>query len=141
MTTVLESVQAFIKTFGSLKSGSPVLVDFLGSEPTQYSIVSLPGTRIVEQYLNGGSLREFPFAFQAMFSTADDAARIENSGFYEAFADWLETQTEAGVLPTMAAGKTAEKIEALGGAFLYEQGESDKGVYQIQCKLTYSQQP
>ena len=139
--TVLSAVQTFVKTYGSLASNAPVLVDFLGAVPTQYAIIPLPGAQVVEWYLDGGSEREFSFAFQSMESTADELERLENIGFFEAFADWLESQTAAGVLPTLATGKTASKIEALGWAFLYEQGESQTGVYQIQAKLTYSQVP
>jgi hypothetical protein len=137
--SILSAVQTYIKTYGSLVSNAPVLIDFLGTDPVGYSVVSLPGPKIVEQYLNGGSKREFPFALQVMFSTADDATRLENLGFLEAFADWLESQTEAGTLPTLGSGKEAEKIEALDQAFLYEQGVSDRGIYSIQCKLTYGQ--
>jgi hypothetical protein len=138
--SILSSVQTYIKTYGSLASNAPVLIDFLGTDPVGYSIVSLPGSKIVEQYINGDSKREFPFALQVMFSTADDATRLENLGFLEAFADWLESQTLAGTLPTsLGTGRTAEKIEALDQAFLYEQGVSDRGIYSIQCKLTYGQ--
>ena len=138
--TILSAIQTYIKTYSAV-SGAAVLVDFLASSPTQYAISPMPGTRIVESYINGGSLREFPFAFQSMESTADDLERLENIGFYEAFADWLETQSLAGTLPTLGAKQTAEKIEALNWAYLYEQGESSTGVYQITCKLTYTQQP
>ena len=62
-------------------------------------------------------------------------------GFFEALADWFESQTEAGILPTLSEGKTAVSIEASNWAYLYEQGTSDKGIYQIQCKLVYEQQP
>jgi hypothetical protein len=41
----------------------------------------------------------------------------------------------------MDEGKTATAIEATGWAYLYEQGQSDTGVYQIQCRLTYEQEP
>ncbi|MFH0957104.1 MAG: hypothetical protein V1897_00215 [Pseudomonadota bacterium] len=139
--SILGAVQTYIKTYGSLAT-SPVLIDFLGEKPDQYAIVSLPGNKIVEHYLDGGSVREFPFALQAMFSTADEEARLDNLGFFEAFADWLESQTLAGVLPTsLGTGRTAEKIEALGQAFLYEQGVSGRGIYSVQAKLTYSQVP
>jgi hypothetical protein len=140
--SILESIQTYIKTYGSLATNAPVLIDFLGPDPVGYSIVSLPGAKIVEQYINGGSKREFPFAIQVMFSTADDATRLENLGALEALADWLESQTLAGVLPTsLGTGRTAEKIEALDHAFLYEQGQSETGIYSIQCKLTYDQEP
>jgi hypothetical protein len=66
--------------------------------------------------------------------------RIENSGFYETLADWLEEQTKAGNLPTLDAGKTAESIEAVTWGFVYQQGESATGIYQITCKLVYEQE-
>lgn len=139
--TVLSAIQTYIKTYGSLVSNAPVLIDFLDAEPTKYSIVSLPGTRIIERYLDDSSLREFPFAFQSMESTADDAERLGNNEFYEAFADWLETQTAAGILPTLGTGKTAEKIEAVNAGYLFEQGESGTAIYQVTCRLEYSQIP
>jgi hypothetical protein len=76
-----------------------------------------------------------------MESTADELERLENSGFYEAFADWLESQSLVGTLPTLGAKQTATDIQALGWAYIYEQGQSSTGVYQIQCKLTYEQLP
>lgn len=139
--SILSSVKSYIIEYAGLKSGAPVWVDHLGQNPTQYSIVPLPGTRVVEHHLDGGSLREFPFAFQSMESTSDELERLENSGFFETFTDWLESQTESGDLPTLGAKKTAEKIEALGWAYLYEQGKSSTGIYQVQCKLTYDQEP
>lgn len=138
--TVLAAVQTFIKTYGSLVSNAPVLIDFMAATPTQYAIIPLPGARVVEWYINGGSVREFPFAFESMESTADELERLENIGFFEAFSDWLESQSLAGTLPTLGTGKTATKIETLGWAFLYEQG-SETGTYQIQCRLEYEQVP
>jgi len=136
---LLSAIQTYIKTYGSLVTNAPVLIDFLGEKPTQYAIVPLPGTRIIERYIDGGSLREFPFAFQSTFSTADDVMRLGNNEFYEAFADWLESQTLAGTLPTLATGKMAEKIEAVNSGFLFQEGESSTGIYQITCRLEYSQ--
>ena len=139
VTTIIDGLRTYLKTYTGLVSGAPVWVDFLGSTPTEYGIIPLPGARVVEEYINGSSLREFPFAFQSMESTADELERFETNGFYESFADWLESQTLAGVLPTLEAGKTAEEIEALGWGYLFQQGESGTGIYQIQCKLTYAQ--
>jgi len=139
--SIVQSLRTYLAGYSGLKVGAPLWVDFLGSDPSQYSINPLPGPRVVEKYLNGGSLREFPFAFSSMERTADDLERLENIGFYEAFADWLESQTDAGILPTLGTNQTAVVIEALGWGYLYEEGESQTGIYQIQCKLTYEQQP
>jgi len=139
--SLLSSVKTYIAGYSKLATGAPLWVDYLGSEPTGYAIIPLPGTKVVEEYLDGSSLREFPFAFQSMELTADEAERLDNNGFYEAFADWFESQSLAGVLPTLASGKTPTAIEALGWAFVYESGESQTAVYRIQCKLTYEQSP
>jgi hypothetical protein len=139
--SIISSIKTYLATYTGLESGAPIWVDYLGSVPVQYSIVPLPGSRIVEQYIDGSSLREFPFAFQTVKSTADNLERLESIGFQEEFADWLESQTAAGVLPTPGTKKTAESIEATGWGYLFEQGDSDTGIYQIQCKLVYRQQP
>jgi hypothetical protein len=126
-------------TYSGLADDAGFLIDVLNQEPVQYALVPLPGPRILETYVNGATVRGFPFAIQSMESTADDLARLETNGFYEALADWLEAQSEAGTLPTLGTGKTAETIEVLGHGILFEQGESGTGIYQIQCQLTYGQ--
>jgi hypothetical protein len=139
--SIISAVADYLKTYTGLETGAPVWVDYLGADPTQYAIIPLPGAKIVESYLNGGSVREFPFAFQSTESTADDAERLDTQGFYEALSDWFETQSNAGTLPTLGTKKTATKIEALGWGMLEEQGPSDTATYLIQAKLTYEQAP
>jgi hypothetical protein len=137
--SVIQAVRTYLATYSGLKANAPLWVDYLGSNPTQYAVVPLAGGKIVESYIDGSSLREFPFAFQSMERTADDLERLENNGFFEAFSDWLESQSNAGIFPVLGAGKTPELIEALGWGYLYEQGESDSGIYQVQCRLVYQQ--
>ena len=137
--SVISSVKTYLSRYADLKRSAPVWIDFLGPKPPGYAIIPLAGTKITFTYIDGGSMREFPFAFQSMERTADELERIENNGFFEEFSDWLESQTAAGHLPTLAASKTAEEIKALGWAYLYQQGQSETGIYQIQCKLIYQQ--
>ncbi|RJQ42814.1 MAG: hypothetical protein C4545_04045 [Anaerolineaceae bacterium] len=138
--SIINALKTYIATYSGLKINAPVWVDYLGADPTEYTIIPLAGGRIVESYIDDSSLREYPFAFQSMESTADELERLETQGFYEAFADWLESQTENGDLPELEAGQNAEKIEATGWAYLYQQGDSQTGIYQIQCRLTYTQE-
>lgn len=137
--SIIEAIQTYIADYDQLVENAPLWVDYIGKEPTQYAISPLPGARILETDILGGTTREFPFAFEMVELTEDDAKRLENIGFFEAFADWLETQTHDGEFPDLGEGKTAEKIEALGWGYLFDAGESGTGVYQIQCKLTYFQ--
>lgn len=137
--SIISALKTYIATYSGLTAAAPLLIDVLGKEPTQYAIVPIPGARKVEEYVDGSSKREYPFAIQSMESNGDDAERTAINEFYEALADWFENQTIAGTLPTLAAGKTATDIEALGWGFLQEFGESGTGVYQIQGKLVYEQ--
>jgi len=136
--TVISSLQTYIKTYTGLKTGGPVWVNYLGPEPTEYSIVPIE-SKTIEEYLNGVKIIEYSFIFQSAESTADDLERLSNAGFYEEFKDWLDSQTEDEIFPVLESGKTVELIEAVNGGYLFEQGESDKGIYQIECRLVYRQ--
>lgn len=138
--TLIDALQSYLKTYTGLAPAAPLWVTFLSAQPVEYSIVPLAGERVIETYLNGVEIRSFPFALQSAESTVDDAVRMANIGFYEAFADWLDAQTDAGVLPALGAGKTAESIEALGHGVLFQQGESGTGIYSVQCQMTYRQE-
>ena len=139
MTSVLSSITTFVKGYSELKSGAPVWVNYLGENPIEYSIVPLPGTRIIEEYLNGSTFRAFPFAFQSVETTLDDLARLNTQSFFEAFAEWLRTMSEQGTFPVMDTGQKPFKIEALGWGVMFERGEDETGIYQIQCNLEYEQ--
>jgi len=138
--TTLSAIRDYIKAYDQLAEGSPVWVNYLGENPIEYAIISLPGERVIEAYVNGDAVMAYPFVFQSAESTTDNLERLETMGFYEAFADWLDTQTEAEDFPTLASGLTPVAIEALGWAYLYKQGESETGVYQIQCRLVYEKE-
>lgn len=139
--SIIAALRTYLAGYAGLKTGAPLWVDYLGEITPGYSIMPLPGNKIIEQYINGGSLREFPFAFQSMESTADDLARIDATEFYEALGAWFETQTAAGTLPTLGAKQTAQLIETTNQGYLFDSGDSGTGIYQVQCRLIYSQQP
>jgi hypothetical protein len=137
--TIIQSLKDYLATYSGLESGAPIWVNYLRATPGDYAIIPLPGARKIEEYLDNSSLREYPFALQKSISTADELERLTTTGFFEAFAEWLDTQSLADTFPTLATGKTPEKIEAVTWGSLFEQGDSDTGVYQIQCRLEYFQ--
>jgi hypothetical protein len=137
--SIIESIKTYLYTYTGLKSGAPIWVNYLEENPTSYSINPLPGEGAIEEYIGGGSLEVYPFEFNVMESTADEPERLDNIGFFESFREWLKNQSNSGILPTMESGKTPYKIEAVAGAYLYEQGESETGIYQILCQLIYGQ--
>ena len=62
--------------------------------------MSAEGQTIVAQNVDGSTRRQFSFVFAAQLAYSDEARNnIDNSGFYESFADWLERCTAGGKLP------------------------------------------
>lgn len=139
MTTILEAVKTYIKTYTGIGSDGVLLADYLSGEVGEFAISPQPGAKIVESYIEGGSVRQFTFALQMMAMTADEATRLVNEGFFEGVADWFESQTIAGTLPTLNNNQHPTLIEATSQPFLYQQGESEVAIYQMTCRLQYDQ--
>lgn len=138
--SIIESLRDFIATCPHLNALADLHVDGISADTQNYSIDTLPGARTIETDVLGNKTREFPFTFTSREITVDDLTRITNSGFYENFADWLDEQTEAETLPALGTNKTSESIESTSWGYLYQRDENDQtGIYQIICKLTYTQ--
>lgn len=133
---IIESIRNYILTCPFLGDGR-VNIDWLGVEPTEYSIDGTPVEPVVKKYIDGGSLRQFNFVFSSIEYYGQDVINnINNSGFYEDFAAWIEVQNKAGILPKLDNGRKAVRIETLNTGYLF--GNSpDRARYQIQCRLVY----
>lgn len=116
-----------------LKEGK-IGVDYLGALATEYSVNPEACTPVVQQYTDGGSLRQYQFSFMSVeYYSSDALLNIENSGFYEVFADWVEQQNEIGNLPDVQG---IQSIEVLSSAYLFAADEQTAR-YLIQCRITY----
>ena len=130
----IKAVQDFLLSYQSLEDDRPVWVEMLGEEPLSYTVFLVPGKQVEEDII-GNKTVSYPFGFGAVEVIADNSALLA-AEFYEAFADWLDEQTESGNLPTLDTGKTAISIEALDSATIIERAEKT-GVFQILCRLIY----
>lgn len=136
---MIETVRQFLRTC-PLLSGQKIQVDYLGGDPTEYTVDGVPAEAVVKRYAGGDSVRQFVFVFASReFYGPDRLTNIANSSFYEDFAAWLEAQSRAGNLPALGGGKEAIGIEAMSTGYLYDSG-SDNARYQIQCRLVYYQE-
>ena len=98
MSNLIESIREFILACPFLQDGR-VNVDYIG-EDMGYSIDPLPCDPIVQRYTDGGAKKQFQFAFTSQEEYDQDARiNIENSGFFQAFAEWLEEQELYRKLP------------------------------------------
>jgi len=137
---IVESLKTFIAECPALEEFATINVDELEANGPNYSIDSMPGARTLETDLAGNKTREYPFTLSSRKAAVDNLARIENNGFYEHFADWLEEQTDDDNLPDLGTNRIAESIEATSWGYLFGRDENDQtAIYQIICKLTYTQ--
>ena len=130
----IKAIQDFLLSYQQLEDDRPVWVEMLGEEPLSYAVFLVPGKQVTEDII-GNKTVEYPFGFGSVEVIADNSVLLA-AEFYEEFADWLDEQTGAGILPTLDAGKTAISIEALDTATIIERAEKT-GVFQILCKLVY----
>lgn len=134
--SIIESIRSYICTCPHLKDGK-LNVDYLGAEPTEYVVESVPSSGVLKEYADGGKLRQYVFVFGSREYYSDKVHRqLENSGFYEDFASWIEGQNEAGSLPELSGGLEAQKLEVVSTGYLLDATEKNAR-YQIQCRLIY----
>ena len=114
--------------------------DYTGAE-IGYSIDPLPVDPVIKTYVDGGSKRQYAFAFSTKERfTGDEREAIENSGFLTDFTEWIEAQNSAGIFPELNDNKkNISDIEVTNSGFLFGM-EPDYASYQIQCRFLYTQE-
>lgn len=137
---IIDSLRDYIKAcpyLGEFNKG--INVDYLAVDSVTYSIEEVPCEPILKRYVNGDTKRQYVFIFASRESYGPDVlVNIENSGFYEDFANWLEIQSSKGDLPILDENKESLILEASTTGYAF-QTEIDKARYQIQCRLIYFQ--
>lgn len=138
MSNLIDSIRTFITTCPFMQDWR-VNVDYLG-DAMEYSIDPLQCDPVIQKYVDGGSKKQFQFAFTSKEEYDQDARiNIENSGFYQQLDEWLESKSFAGELPALEAGKSPVRIETMNSGYLYDvDGENAR--YRIECRLIYTQE-
>ncbi len=115
-------------------------VDYLGDEPTEYALITVPSTLkwseniIGERKLKSEQEQNFIFASQEYYG-ADVARNLENLAFYQAVMNWIMARNAAQDFPQWEGGTVTGVTPTLTGApIAYGAGAAR---YQIQIKVTY----
>lgn len=138
MDNIIASIREHIMKC-PLMENERVNVDYVGTDMS-YSIDPLPCDPVIQRYTDGGAKKQFQFALTSNEAYDEDArVNIENSGFYEAFEDWLETQNLRDDLPELPEGKTAAALETLNKGYLYDT-DGNLARYRVECRLIYTQE-
>lgn len=139
MAKMIEAIRDYIATCPYLAEGRILGVDRLGADPVEYSIDTVPCEPVVKRYTDGSSVRQIEVIFGSREAYGQNVLQnIINSGFYEAFADWIEQQDNLRNLPNFGQYRSAQSIAVLTNGYAFEVGE-DTSRYQIQLRITYYQ--
>ncbi len=134
---IIEKIREYFLNCPILDEYARLNIDFLGVEPTQYTIEGQPVNPVIQKYVDGGALKQYVFVFGSReYYGADVLQNIENSGFFERFAAWVEEQSEKENLPELEGNKQAISMEVLTSGYLFSASE-DNARYQIQMRLIY----
>ena len=138
MAALIDSVRTFLCGCPYLKDGV-FNVDYLGGNPTEYSVDTLPADPVIKKYVDGSSVRQFVFAFGSVEPYGSDVDNnLANSTFYEDFAAWIDEKNRSKEFPVLDEDKTPIEIQAQGSGYLLENTEN-AARYQVQCRLVYNQ--
>ena len=133
--SMIESVRDYFLECPILKDGH-LYIDYLNEKPTDYSIDPLVCSPIVKKYSDGGSLRRYQFAFMSSeVYSQSEIENMQNSGFYERLAEWIETQNKINNLPALQDVEV-QSIEVLSPGCLFD-AEGTVARYQIQMEIQY----
>ena len=135
--TIIESITEYIKQLNCIKDFERIInVNYL-SEDESFSIEEIPCEPVIKKYIGGKTLRQFQFSFCGKEPyTAEIIQNLDNSGFYEIFADEIENKNDNGILPLIKKGLEAKSIEVTSSSYCLRADE-DKAIYQINLNLKY----
>lgn len=134
--SIIEALEKYFLQCDLLKEGC-LRVDYLGEKPIEYAIEVMPCDPIVKRYADGSSVRQYLFAFGSReYYSQERLQNIQNSAFYEKFADWVEKKNHSEELPELPDKMEAEAIEVVSSGYLFD-GSMKNARYQIQLKLLY----
>lgn len=137
---IIESIRNFIKELICLETFNNAIrvnVNYLEPNVDTYSIEEMPIEPILKKYIDGSSIRQYAFIFTSREPYSSDVIQnIDNSGFYEKFADEIETKNDNEEFPVLDDNlETLEiKITSTGYAFAVSE---DSAQYQVNLRLKY----
>ena len=137
---IIDSLRNYIRTcphLDAFNNAIRVNVNYLSPDADTYSIDEIPIEPVVKQYINGDSIRQYTFIFTSREPYgADVLQNIDNSGFYEKFAEWIETQNNNEIFPVLGPGLEPLEIMVTSTGYAFAVTE-DTAQFQIQLRLKY----
>lgn len=137
--SVIEGIVDYIGKCPLLKDGV-FRVDALGDEAVEYTVETGVFEPLIKRYVNGDEEKQYQFNFGSReYYSMDRIQNMQNSAFYEKFADWIENQNRRGELPELPENCYATQIEVLSNGYMFD-GSMKNARYQIALRLVYQKE-
>lgn len=137
---IISSIRNYIRTcpyLDTFNNAIRVNVNYLEPSANTYSIEEIPIEPILKKYVNGDSIRQYAFIFTSREPYGVDVLQnIDNSGFYERFASWIESNNDSGIFPILENGLEPLEIKVTSTGYAFAVTE-DTAQYQISLRLKY----
>lgn len=137
---IIDSLRNYIRTcphLDTFNNAIRVNVNYLEPYADTYSIEEVPIEPILKQYVNGDSIRQYAFIFTSRKPYGVDVLQnIDNSGFYEKFAEWTEKNNNNDIFPLLDNGLEPLEIKVTSTGYAFAVTE-DTAQYQINLRLKY----
>ena len=142
MKAAIKAVQEWLKTCplvaGQLGNNVAFHIDYLPEDTTQFSIEDSPGDPVLQEFFSSRRKAKNCVLASRMEYSESIAQQAANSGFWDAFADWIESQSDAHNLPDLGEGRTAERVAVTNSGYIVT-SEDGTCRFQIQIRLEYYQ--
>ena len=134
---IIEAIRNYISNLDCMSTlDNAINVNYLAGEVDNFSIEEVPCNPIVKRYLDGTAVRQFQFVFCSREPYSNEILQnIDNSSFYEDFAEEIEDKNNKGILPILTTGESL-KIEVISSAYTVSVTE-DTSMYQINLNFKY----
>ncbi len=137
---IIDSLRNYIRKcpyLDTFNNAIKVNVNYLEPNADTYSIEEISIEPIIKKYVNGDSVRQYAFIFTSREPYgADVLQNIDNSGFYEKFAEWIEENNNNNILPVLDDSLESLEIKVASTGYAFAVTE-DTAQLQIQLKLKY----
>ena len=134
--SILEGLREFFYSCPLLEGGQ-IRLEYLGAEPTGYSIETQETSPVLRQYVSGDSLRQLVFVLASREAYGPEQQKeMGGSVFYERLSDWIEEQNRLGRFPPLPEGCRPQRLEVLTCG-CSTATELDTARFQIKGRLLY----
>jgi len=141
---IMEGIRDFVKECPHLQTYLEALkrdvnVEHLEEDDKSYSIESEPIKPVVKRYLDGSAVKQFAFVFASREAYGREVLEnLENCGFYEDFADWIEECDANKKYPDIGEGREVTKLAVTTTPYVFDTSMTT-AKYQIQVLMRYYQ--